>query len=381
MQEFPLKQFVLATGVSWPPVRAGFLDLYSGERGVAKSIRKRSPTWSLCFDLADGADQDLNDPSLQQKIERLIQLGCFIGLGGGPVCRSFSTAIRPPARSAGEPYGKASASLNMKRKMEEGNKMAIWFFSILELGMSLGLAVWIENPNASWMFKLPEWKCLVERWVELRFWVVDYCRFGTAWRKRTKIGSNTILGDQRTLCKGGHQHVLLKGHSKQHKRLWTLVAQPYPRGVADTIARALLIKTQMVCDDGWFDPAEMAKCTHSRVGEASNPGPRKPRNSQRLGLLEEVPLVEPRTVVLQDKIWGGFSRWLSDLLSPGAVRAAMAHPFLLVQFAKEYGNHLYSSGKSLFVFSALACLSATKLRDHQALYGNLLGDGNSLGTG
>ena len=41
LQEFPLKQFVLATGVSWPPVRAGFLDLYSGERGVAKSIRKK----------------------------------------------------------------------------------------------------------------------------------------------------------------------------------------------------------------------------------------------------------------------------------------------------------------------------------------------------
>ena len=100
-----------------------------------------------------------------------------------------------------------------------------------------------------------------------------------------------------------------------------------------------------------------------------------------LDFLEEVPLVEPRTVVLQDKIWGGFSRWLSDLLSPGAVRAAMAHPFLLVQFAKDIWQPSVFERKILVCISALACLSTTKLRDHQALYGNLLGDGNSLGTG
>ena len=37
LKGFPQKQFVLATGIAWPPTRAGFLDLYSGERGVAKS--------------------------------------------------------------------------------------------------------------------------------------------------------------------------------------------------------------------------------------------------------------------------------------------------------------------------------------------------------
>ena len=293
------------------------------------------------------AVQHLSNSDLEAKTKRMVGLGCF-------VCRFFSAAVRPPAGGSEELYGKANASPSVKLKLEEGNLMALWFFTLLEIGFSLGLGIWIENPNASWMFKLPEWKALVARWPEMKFWVVDYCRYGTAWRKRTKIGSNTRLGGFRNLCTGGHQRVVLKGHSHQRKCLWTLVAQPYPRGVAEAIAAGPLLKSGLLDDDGCFDPAEMAKCCRGRIGEAQNPGPRAPRNAQRLGLLEEVQLVEPQTVVLQDKIWGGFlSGNIGDLLSPGAFRAAMAQPVLLVQFAKEYGNHLYSSGKSLFVFRHL----------------------------
>eukprot|EP00435_Cladocopium_sp_Y103_P073431 s469_g43.t1 len=354
LARFPASQVVRSEGLSWPPLRAGFLDLYSGEKGVAKHLKKLGTTWSLCFDLADSPAQDLDDPDLRRRIERLIDLGCFVGMGGGPVCASFSMAVRPPVRSAAEPYGIQHMSPNMREKVKAGNDMALWFFKLVEKGLEAGLAVWLENPNASWMFRLPAWRELLERWRKVFGpWTVDYCRFGTAWRKRTKVFSNTVLQGYSTLCRGGHEHQLLKGRSKIHKQAWTKVAQPYPPGVAKAVAVGLAMKTSLIPEDVDFNPANCARAGHMRIGEAKNPGPRRPRVQTRTGLLEEIPLVETKTLVLQDKVWSGFLEWIASTLSPPAARSAMAHPFLLVLLAKEYGSFLYSTGRSLYVYRHL----------------------------
>ena len=351
LADFPESQVVKGDGVIWPPTHAGFLDLYSGERGVAKAIAKRCSSWSLCFDLEDGPNQDLNDKALRKKLETMIRSGCFLALGGGPVCSSFSMAVRPPVRSAEFPYGLPSLSANMEAKVHEGNEMVEWFFSLLGLGLELKLGVWMENPHSSWMFRLPSWKCLAEKWKrEMGAWVVDYCRFGKRWRKRTRIVSNTCLIGHRTLCAGGHQHQLLKGRSPSHRMAWTRVAQAYPSGVASAIAEALVRRTGLVVRSGSFDPAACARCGSRRIGEADHPGPRKPRQESRTGLLENVPLVEAKTLALQDKVWAGFLEWMSSTLSPATVKSAMAHAFLLVLFAREYGNYCYATGKSLYVY-------------------------------
>ena len=350
--QFPSSQIVPSPGMTWPPERAGFLDLFSGERGVAKALARHHHSWSLCFDIADGPNQDLDDPELRRQISDMIKLGCFIGLGGGPVCSSFSMAVRPPVRSRSEPYGKTDMTENMRQKVLHGNQMALWFFSVLALGLSSGLAVWMENPNTSWMFKLPEWKHLETSWPELQHWTLDYCRFEEPWRKRTRFYSNTCLGGLRTLCQGGHVHQLLKGYSRKHKCSWTRLAQAYPKGVAENLAKALAMKAGIATRRS-FDPGCMAKCGEGRIGEASNPGPRQVRHQPRLGLLEAVPLVEAKTLALQDKIWSGFLRWIKDTLSPVAARSAMSHPLLLVSFVKEYGNFLYSTGRSLYVYRHL----------------------------
>eukprot|EP00435_Cladocopium_sp_Y103_P064341 s255_g26.t1 len=304
LRAFSASQVERSSGISWPPKRAGFLDLFSGERGVAKELAKKYCTWSLCFDLEHSPAEDLDDPQLRSLLFQLLRLGCFIGLGGGPVCSSFSMAVRPPVRSAEEPYGKHELGPKMQAKVATGISMALWFFKLLEAGLHEGLAVWIENPTASWMFRLPEWKSLVARWPELRAWIVDYCRFGTKWRKRTKFFSNTILGGLKTFCNGCAEHQLLKGRSKQYKMSWTRVAQAYPVGVARAVARALAMKSLLTEEDRSFDPAGCAKTGHQRIGEASNPGPRRPRGGLRSGVLADVPLVEPRTLEIQDKVWG-----------------------------------------------------------------------------
>ena len=98
--------------------RAGFLDPYFGEKGIPKQLANYC-TWSLCFD---------------------------------------HVAVRPPVRSGDEPYGKRSVSEKMRVKVDVGNDMALWFFSLVEVALQAGLAIWFENAAASWMFKLPEWQ-------------------------------------------------------------------------------------------------------------------------------------------------------------------------------------------------------------------------------
>lgn len=46
----------------------------------------------------------------------------------------------------------------MRVKLDAGNDMALWFFSLVEVALQAGLAIWFENAAASWMFKLPEWQ-------------------------------------------------------------------------------------------------------------------------------------------------------------------------------------------------------------------------------
>ena len=361
LSKFPRSMFVLPKGQQWPPREKGFLDLFSGERGVANFLASQG-CWSLCVDITHGAGEDLSLPGLRSDLRSLVELDCFVGMGGGPVCTSFSTAITPPVRSKDEPYGKATASQNMKLKMAEGNEMTLWFFSLIECGLAHGLAVWIENPAMSWMFRLPDWYSMQSRWPSLGFWTVDYCRYKTAWRKRTKVACNLSLAGSKKLCQCGGPHQLLRGRSKEHKMSWTRVAQAYPYGFCADLGRSLLQfrsgksyskQAESVVQLRHATAGDVARCCGQRIGEAKNPGPRQRRHRPLVANLAEVPLVEPQTAALQTKVWEIFRRWLDSRLSPGAVRSVLSQHGLLAEVLKEYGCFLYSGGQSLYTFRHL----------------------------
>lgn len=71
-------------------------------------------------------------------------------------------AVRPRVRSASEAYGIEGLTGKMQFKVAAGNSMAIWFFKLLDVALHAGLVVWIENPTALWMFRLPEWKQMLD---------------------------------------------------------------------------------------------------------------------------------------------------------------------------------------------------------------------------
>ena len=155
--KFPTRQVVRRPGVAWPPDEAGYLDLYSGVRGVARALVRKGASWCLCFDIKDGPDQNLGLRDFRARLEWLVCAGAFKGLGAGPDCSSFSVAVTPPVRNVDEPYGKKDASSRMQEKMRVGNDHALWVLSLCQLAVRCGVGFWVENPALSWLFRLPEW--------------------------------------------------------------------------------------------------------------------------------------------------------------------------------------------------------------------------------
>ena len=64
------------------------------------------------------------------------------------------SAIRSPE----QPYGKPDVSDRAREKLEMGNLFASWLLSLMTLSLCLDLVFWVENPDLSWMFRLPSWK-------------------------------------------------------------------------------------------------------------------------------------------------------------------------------------------------------------------------------
>ena len=240
LRSFELSQFVrpkLHRGASWEPRQPGALCLYSGSRRYAKRLLARGAPWVLTVDAAHGPGQDLLEDDLRRRLEWLVVAGAFRSIGAQPPCSSFSTAVTPPVRSSAYPGGYPWLSEGIRRKVREGNSHSAWVLHLVMLRPEC-CSFWVENPFASWLWKNRPWRRfrLKESVCE---WKFDQCRFGTPWRKRTRIVCNlTSVGGQETLCCGGHGHTLLRGRSPAGIP-WTKEAEAYPLCLADVLAWAV----------------------------------------------------------------------------------------------------------------------------------------------
>ena len=64
---------------------------------------------------------------------------------------------------------------------------------------------------------------------------LDLCRFGIAWRKRTRFCVNGVLAGARLFCQCRKPHLVLRGRSVEHGRAWTSVARSFPRPLLDLL--------------------------------------------------------------------------------------------------------------------------------------------------
>lgn len=125
LRRIPASRFLLPrhwkVDKDWRPDFAGYLDIYSGAKGIAKMVVSLGSCWALTFETSDDAAQDVLAPANKLLIEDLLQHGCVFGFGAAIFCGSFSRAVRPPVRDRLHPYGLQSISANMAIKVESGN--------------------------------------------------------------------------------------------------------------------------------------------------------------------------------------------------------------------------------------------------------------------
>ena len=113
-----------------------------------------------------------------------------------------------------------------------------FILELIRVCLREGLVYLVENPLNSWMWKQPGWNHLVSDWRRTDF-LVDFCVFGTPWKKPTRLRTNGQLGGQRMRCGGTCVHRQLRGREAGTGRSLTKLAEPYPKRLCTLLAQAL----------------------------------------------------------------------------------------------------------------------------------------------
>ena len=350
LSAFKPKQFFLSDSFDGFDI-PGALDLFSGGCGVAKQMIKRGCPWVLTFEWNRGAGENLLDEAVREKLRALLKLGAFKSLGAAPICSSFSVAVTPPVRSRRYPRGKPGISHTMRQKVREGNSHNDFMREMRDLCYDCNVRFWFENPDLSFWWWQKGWEAWSDASSPLVF-RFSFCRFGTAWRKNTRIATDTDLAGCRMMCRcGDRKHIQLRGGHPTRKIPWTLVAQPYPRGLN------VLIATAVCAACGWCDRSKLniAGCAkvNSAVGEASNPGPAARRGWHNFSL-EDQPLLSAQTLALESRLLQEFVRWCATTIVSSDVGELFdAVPEFLPYALRCYGDLSFQRGGVLSNFRHL----------------------------
>ena len=317
---------------------------------------RSAKTWVLTFDIEHSVSEDLSKTPLQHNLVRLVRLGLFAAMGAGPVCASFSTAITPPVRTIEHPEGVAWCSEKQQLKNEQGNNFLAFVLQITLACLDAGVIFFVENPDGSWMWKQrrPDlsWSSVLER-SEIDDFRADFCRFGTKWRKRTKFRTNSHLGGQKLLCNCEGHHLVLRGRCKQRKMNMTKLAEPYPRGLCNMLAVAIARDAGFLGERRKLDVNLCARQSAVRIGEASNPGPRRapgPRPPVHLG---DVELLEPATIAIRARVMQRFLDWFEMECPNADFLCWLRVPSLAVSLLVAFGYFAFETGCPLFYYRQL----------------------------
>ena len=177
-------------------------------------------------------------------IQQDILAGLILCAMLAPPCSSFSVARDRTAviRSPQFPWGLPREQLSEKdqERVQQGNRYFWAAIRIIQWLDSRSIPWILENPATSKCWYLPPLKQLASA-SHVRTVLTDFCQYGCAWRKRTKLLIGNLdaqdvsrlekLCTGRGLCSRTHKpHFHLTG-SNHLGTPWTLVAQPYPAGL------------------------------------------------------------------------------------------------------------------------------------------------------
>ena len=342
LDALPKSQFFFSPGFKDFTV-PGALDLFSGRCGVAREMIACGAPWILVYDIERGPGQDLLQQEVRDVIRKLLMLGAFSTLGAAPICSSFSVAVTPPVRSSQFPRGLPGLRRNIRVKVQQGNSHNDFVYELVVIAEGMSVYYWIENPDTSWWWRQKKWRRFRST-LSPHIFRCCFCRFGTRWKKPTRIATNTKIRGLKLWCTCRTPHTVLRGNHPTRRIPWTLVAQPYPRGLCRILAAALCIEAQW-CTGDKLNIAGCARVGSLRIGEAANPGPR--RRVHRDGTLEDQPLQRPQTLALEARLLNEFLQWVRGYVNYNTEELFSLLPEFLATCLRCYGDLLYQTGGAL----------------------------------
>lgn len=335
----------------------GALDLCTGVGGVARKLLGLGCPFVVSLDWKRSSRADLLDPQLQEQLIQLILEGAFEVVGSAIICSSFSKAVTPAVRSPRYPAGLPFMRRSMREKVKQGNIHARFNVRIMEASDESITFFWLENPDSSYLW-IQKGYSRFRRPDSVDVMRADFCRYGTPWRKRTRVATSIpSLRGKRVLCRcsTGSQFPL-RGQHPFLKKPWTAVAEPYPRGFARLIASSI------AKDVGWGDVVKGCSRSNSlRIGEALNPGPRvrgPPRNMS----LEQFSVQLPGAVLLGERCWEKFLAWCEIFVqSCNPLDLFLRVPLFLAHAIRKFGDCEFQRGGSLLYYRHLVLAGQRKV--------------------
>ena len=328
----------------------GALDFFTGRGGVARALLRTGAPFVVTFEWKRSASEDLLRDSNRSKILRLVELRAVLVVGIAVICSSFSVAIAPPIRTSRYPRGVPWAPASMRAKIKDGNSHSDFCGLLILRCEDHGVDWWLENPDSSFLWRQKAFQAFRDPGSS-RVFRLDYCRFGTPWRKRTRVASSIkALNGLRCMCRCKKPHVPLRGTHPVRKIPWTAVAEPYPRAFADLLGYAA--STQVGWNKQKLNIAGCCRGLSLRVGEASNPGPRGLRAPRGFSL-EFALVLSASSIALGDQCWQSFLDWCSRCLTQDPMTLFVTVPLFLVHAVRKFGDLEFTGGGSLLYYRHL----------------------------
>ena len=339
--------------------KPGALDLFTGRGGVARILLEFDCPFVVTFEWQRSATEDLLLDENRKKILQLVRLRAVLVVGSALICASFSRAITPAVRTLRYLRGVPWMSAVMKVKVTAGNSHSDFAAVLIDTCIEFDVRYWLENPDSSFLWqqkKMRRYRSPSSSDV-LR---VDYCRFGTAWRKRTRVATDVVsLRGLRFMCTCKQNHVPLRGMHPSLKKPWTAVAEPYPKAFARLLAYGI------INDVGWHNTrlniAGCARVGSLRIGESKNPGPRLRREPRGFSL-EYAPVQFASSILIGEKCWEKFLHWISCVLvTTDPLTLFLRVPLFMAHAIRKYGDEQFAIGGALMYYRHLVIISQKKV--------------------
>ena len=230
-----------------------FLELFAGTCRMSSAVMDEG-FQAESFEVDRNPCEDVFSSANTTSIKRRIDQRLFFAIWMGLTCGSWSRARRsgpgqehlpPPLRgdSESEIWGLPGLSVADQRRVELGNKTAIWCAEIFLMAANAGIPVVIENPLNSRLWISPPFRKLCQHFPQFVF---DQCQYDLPWQKSTRLlAANVDLRPAMKTCSGnrvcsasGAPHVPLKG--LKNGVFMTAMASPYPHALCKSVAQVLI---------------------------------------------------------------------------------------------------------------------------------------------